>query len=227
VIECSRLAMVNVWGYADMPKNMKYRAAGSDILQHLFKKKKINDRTIRFAATFSGNLDFACLRKAVGLSAEAFPLLRSGFKVNKVGASWEVGDYPVDAMAELTETEDADAAVWGALLKEADEINGPQLKISVIRCGETDTLCLNINHMICDAAGCKEYIYWLSSIYENVRKKPDFRPEALTGKRNLGQIVKTFSWTDRIRIFSGSNDMKKHGEARFDLEGDQIGRAHV
>lgn len=115
---------------------------------------------------------------------------------------------------------DVDAAVWKTLQKEADEINGPQVKITIIRNGKTDTLCVTINHMICDAAGFKDYLYLLSSIYTGVEKDPGYCPVPLTGKRNLRQIMKTFSWFDRLKIFTGNNDMTKPDTAKFDFEGD-------
>jgi len=199
---------------------VKYHAEAWDILQHLFKEKRINDRTIHFAATFSGNLDLECLKKTVDLSADAFPLIRCGFHERYGRPYWENKGYTSDDMVELVETENVGAAIWKALQKEADEKNGPQVKIAVIRNGKTDTLCVTINHMICDAAGFKDYLYLLSSIYTGAEKNPEYRPAPLTGKRDLGQIVKTFSWSDRIKIFIGNNDMTKPDTARFDFEGD-------
>lgn len=197
-----------------------YHAEACDILQHLFRKKRINDRTIHFAATFLEHLDLECLKKSVDLSADAFPLIRCGFQETNGRPCWKDRDYTSDHMVKLIETKDVNSSMWEFLRMDADEINGPQLKIGIIRSDQADTLCVTINHMICDAAGCKDYLYWLSSIYTKMGKDPDYRPEPLTGKRNLGQIMKTFSWAERLRIFSGSNDMKKHDAARFDFEGD-------
>ena len=199
---------------------VKYHAEAWDILQHLFKEKSINDRTIHFAATFSGSLDLECLKKSVDLSADAFPMIRCGFPEHGGRPYWEDKGYTSDDMVEFLETKDVAASVWKTLRKEADETNGPQVKITVIRDGKTDTLCVTINHMICDAAGFKEYLSFLSSIYTGVEKDPKYRPVPLTGNRDLRQVVKTFSWSDRIKIFTGSNDMTKPDTAKFDFEGD-------
>ena len=204
-----------------MAKNfVKYHVEAWDILQHLFKEKRINDRTIHFSATFSGNLDLECLKKSVDLSSDAFPLIRCGFHEHNGRPYWEDKGYTSDDIVELIETQDVDANVSKYLQKEADEINGPQVKIEIIRNGKTDAFCVTINHMICDAAGFKDYLYLLSSTYTGVRKDPGYRPEALTGKRNLGQVMGTFSWLDRIKIFTGKNDMAKPDTAEFDFEGD-------
>lgn len=204
-----------------MPKSLlKYHAEAWDILQHLFKTEKINDRTIHFAATFSGNLDLNRLKKSVDLSADAFPLIRCGFRMNDGRPYWEdKGDTP-GGMVEFLETEEADGGVWEFLQREADEICGPQLKIRVIRRGGTDTLCAAINHMICDAAGFKEYLYLLASIYTRLEKDPGFRPKSAMGKRDIGQIMKSFSFFDKVKIFAGSDNMTKHDAAKFDFEGD-------
>lgn len=199
---------------------VKYRAEAWDILQHLFKEKRINDRTIHFAATFSENLNLECLKKSVDLSAAAFPLIRCGFHERSGRPYWENKGYTSDDMVEFVETENVNAAVWKALRKEADERNGPQVKITIIRNGKTDTLCVTINHMLCDAAGFKDYLSLLSSIYTGVEKDPGYCPVPLTGKRNLRQIMKTFSWFDRLKIFTGNNDMTKPDTAKFDFEGD-------
>lgn len=199
---------------------VKYHAEAWDILQHLFKEKSINDRTIHFAATFSGSLDLECLKKSVDLSADAFPMIRCGFPEHGGRPYWEDKGYTSDDMVEFLETKDVAASVWKTLRKETDETNGPQVKITVIRDGKTDTLCVTINHMICDAAGFKEYLSFLSSIYTGVEKDPKYRPVPLTGNRDLRQVVKTFSWSDRIKIFTGSNDMTKPDTAKFDFEGD-------
>lgn len=198
----------------------KYHAEAWDILQHLFKRKSINDRTIRFAAIFSENLNLECLKKSVDLSADAFPLIRCGFHENCGRPYWEDKGHTAENMVELVETADVDAAVWETLPREADEANGPQVKITLIRNGETDTLCVTINHMLCDAAGFKEYLYLLSSIYTGVEKDPGYRPVPLSGRRDLGQVMRTFSPLDRIKIFAGSNDMTKPDSTRFDFEGD-------
>jgi len=203
-----------------LKNSVKYHAEAWDILQHLFKEKRINNRTIHFAATFSDQLNLDCLKKSVDLSADAFPLIRCGFSEHGGRPYWEDKGYTADDMVELSEVEELDAAVWKTLQKEADEKNGPQLKIAIIRNGKTDTLCITINHMICDAAGFKDYLTLLSSIYSGVEKDPSYHPASLIGKRNLAQVMRTFSWIDRIKIFTGKNDMTKPDTAKFDFEGD-------
>lgn len=148
---------------------VKYHAEAWDILQHLFKEKRINDRTIHFAAAFSENLDLECLKKSVDLSADVFPMIQCGFPEHGGRPYWEDKGYTSDDMVEFLETKDVDAAVWKTLQKEANETNGPQVKITIIRDGKTDTLCIAI---------------------------------------------------DRIKIFTGSNDMTKPDAAKFDFEGD-------
>ncbi|WP_315074009.1 hypothetical protein [uncultured Clostridium sp.] len=45
-----------------------YDAEALDILQHLFKVKKINDHTLHFVAKFLGQLDLKRFSKAVNAS---------------------------------------------------------------------------------------------------------------------------------------------------------------
>jgi len=76
------------------------------------------------------------------------------------------------------------------------------------------------NELLCDAAGFKDYLYLLSSLYTGVEKGPDYRPISRMGKQNLFQVVKNFSWLDRIKIFTRKNDLTKPDTAKFDFEGD-------
>ena len=56
----------------------EYPAQACDILQFLFKEREINDHTLHFAASFSGELDPDLLRKAVALSADPVQIRRRG-----------------------------------------------------------------------------------------------------------------------------------------------------
>ncbi|MBV7276887.1 hypothetical protein I6U48_28880 [Clostridium sp. PL3] len=196
-----------------------YQVEAWDTLQHLFKVKNINDHTLHFVATLAEKLDLERLKKAVNLSANAFPLIRSSFNETENQAYWEDKGYTAEDMVKLLETSNTDKNVTEFICKEIDALNGPQLKIGVIRDEKNDTICVLINHMLCDAAGFKEYLYMLSYIYTNMKENLSFLPAPM-GNRRISQILKTFSVRDKLKIMFSKNDMLSLDPAKFELEGD-------
>ncbi len=196
-----------------------YRVEAWDMLQHLFKVKKISDHTLRFVATLSGKLDLERFKKAVNISAEAFPLIRSRFNETKFRACWENQGYSADDMVKFIETSNTDESVNCFICKGVNAFDGPQLMMEVIRNNEFDTLCISTNHMLCDAAGFKDYLYMLSDIYINIDKKPNYKLMAMDD-RKIRQVFKTFSVRDKIKIMFSQNNVLTHDSAKFDLEGD-------
>jgi len=198
---------------------VNYQVEAWDTLQHLFKVKNINDHTLHFVATLAERLDLERFKQAVNLSADAFPLIRSSFNETKNKSYWEDKAYTADDMLKILETSNIDKNVDEFICKEIDAFKGPQLKIEIIRDDKNDTLCVLINHMLCDAAGFKEYLYMLSHIYSNMYENSYYIPAPMAN-RKISQILKTFSVREKLKIMFGKNDMFSFDPAKFKLEGD-------
>ena len=218
--------MYQVWQHTMLIKgiimdysHIRYRVEAWDILQYLFKVKKINDHTLHFVATFSNKIDFDKLKKSVAISADSFSLIRCRFKESGRQPYWEDCNYTVDDMLTLIESDNVDKTLRQFLFSEVDAFSGPQIRLGVIRNTEADTLVVLINHMLCDAAGFKDYLYLLSGIYNSIGKDFDYHPPILRNRR-LSQISKGFSYKDRIKILISKNDMSKHDPTEFQLDGD-------
>ena len=139
--------------------DISYQAEAWDILQYLFKVKKINDHTLHFVAAFSGKLNLEQLEKAVNLSAHIFPLIRCRFTKSEGHPCWEDCGYTAKEMITYLETNNTDESVDNFICTEVNAFVGPQVKLQVIRNGDNDTLAVLMNHMLCDAAGFKDYLY--------------------------------------------------------------------
>jgi len=204
-----------------MPKKSfgSYHVEATNVLQHLFKVKGINDHTLHFAADFSGRLDLDRLNQAVNLSADAFPFIRCRFNESKRRACWEDMGYTSDEMVKFVKIENAKDCIMQFLYKEVDAANGPQLNVGLIRSGKMDTLCVTMNHMLCDAAGFKDFLYLLSTIYNKVEENPQYRPKSVMSERKDGQFVKAFSIHDQSKIFFKKYDMFTYDKAKFDFTG--------
>ena len=76
-----------------------------------------------------------------------------------------------------------------------------------------------MSHMLCDAAGFKEYLYMLSNIYSNIKNNQDY--QAMTRKnRKVNQILKNLSITEKVKIMFGKVDIFTYNDVKFELEGD-------
>ncbi|AKN31315.1 hypothetical protein Ccar_10790 [Clostridium carboxidivorans P7] len=197
---------------------LNYKVEAWDMLQHLFKVKSINDHILHFVAVLGEKLDLERLKQAVNLSADSFPLIRSSFNETKNKSYWEDKGYTANDMVKILETSNVDKSVNEFICKEIDALNGPQLKIAVVRGDKNDTLCVLINHMICDAAGFKEYLYMISDIYSNIEEN-SYYPSVSMRNRKISQILKVFSMHDKLKIMFSKNDMLSLDPAEFQLEG--------
>jgi NRPS condensation-like uncharacterized protein len=196
-----------------------YHVEAWDILQHLFKVNKINDHTLHFVGEFSGKLDLERLRQAVDISIDAFPLIRCVYNETKRKPFWEDKGYTADDVIEYIEAQDADEEMIQHLYQEIDGFNGPQLRIKVIQREEKHIMCVLINHMLCDAAGFKDYLYMLSDIYTNMDRKLDYSIAAM-GNRKIKQVLKVFSIPDKLKIMFSKINMSVNDNSSFNFEGD-------
>lgn len=197
---------------------VNYQVEAWDTLQHLFKVKNINDHTLHFVAALAEKLDLERFKHAINLSADAFPLIRSCFNESEKNCYWEDKGYRAEDMVKLLKTSNIDKSVNEFICKEIDALNGPQLKAEVIRDDKKDVLCVSINHMLCDAAGFKEYLYMLCEIYSNIEETP-YSLSTPMANRKIGQLVEAFSLRDKLKIMFSKNDMFNLDHAKFELEG--------
>ena len=200
--------------------SVNYKVDAWDKLQYLFKVKNINDHTLHFAATLSGKLDLKRFKYAVNLSADVFPLIRCRFDKNMNQMTWVDEGYTADDMVRFLESRNMEDSAAEFLSKEIDAIRGPQLKVQIIRSRDTDKICISMNHMLCDAAGFKEYLYLLCNIYSNSDETWNLLRKPMEN-RMLKQVFKTFSIRDKLKIVLGKDDMATIDSIRFGLAGDR------
>lgn len=196
-----------------------YQVEAWDILQDLFKIKKINDHTLHFVAAFSGKIDVERLKTAVDFSAKVFPLIRCRFTESGRRPVWEDCGFTANEIVACSDTDDKDKSVNDFVCTEIDAFIGPQVKLRVIHSGDSDTLVVLMNHMLCDAVGFKDYLYLLSDIYSHLGENPDYCP-GVSGSRRISQVIKSFSVRDKLKIIASKNDMSTHDPATFELTGD-------
>lgn len=203
-----------------MTENARYKAEIWDVMQFFF--SRFNDHQIHFVLRAGARIDENRMKRAVGLLTGAFPLLRSRFVFKHGIPCWEDMGSNAKPMVFLKAAESVEEQVQRLICFRTNERTGPQLVMFIVRDRNEDVLCVIINHMLCDAAGFKELLYVLCSIYSRLKSDPDFRPERETVPRDTKQLLNSFSWKKKAEILFQPYCLSRHDDnIVFGLEGDK------
>lgn len=149
-----------------------------------------SDQQIRLVLRFDGLLDLGALRAAVRVVVDGDPILRARFvEPRPFEARWELReDGGAVPACELEEADDGEAAVRRFLADLEIQPDGPYVRIRVVRAAGRDTLCLRLDHRLCDGAGGKALVYRIADRYRRVTHGEalpaplaDFAPRTLAG----------------------------------------------
>ena len=149
-----------------------------------------SDQQIRLVLRFGGALDLEVLRRAVRAVVEEDPILRARFvEPRPFDARWEVRALD-DAIppCEVEEAEQGEAAVAAFLAGLDVRPDGPYFQLRVVRSAGRDTLCLRVDHRLCDGGGSKALVERLADRYRRVAAgaplpppRAGFAPRTLAG----------------------------------------------
>jgi len=192
-----------------------------DLMQYFY--GTVHDPLIHCYIKFAGHLDEQMLVKAVTLSLEAIPVIRCCFDSSSRRPRWQERSFSGEDIVSVIRMESDDAEQDLRLLTSTIDIaHEPQLRIFLIKRRQTDAICAIINHMVCDGAGFKEYLYLLGSIYTGLERghaMPDIRYYT----RSAGQIFKGFGLTGKMGILFSKSDLsaQKQKQAEIHFDGDE------
>jgi NRPS condensation-like uncharacterized protein len=196
-----------------------YRAVPWDILQQLFKTEKINNHVLHFNGTCRTTLSVMHLKQAVTLLADSFPLIRCNLRILRGKPVWYDEGYTSDTIVSFIETDNPAAEQERFLMQEIDEEHGPQMKAALLRSSGKDELCIIINHMLCDAAGFKEVLYRLASLYTELEEGTAVKNDSMMTDRTVSQISKYIPLRKRIGMYLHQEKLSVRGKQRFAFEG--------
>jgi len=204
------------------PNNLvTYKAAVWDVMQLIF--ENFNDHQLHCVIYFDSHIDKILLEKAIDMSLDAFPIIRSRFveKSYFKFPYWEDCKFTSEDMINMIETENIKKTIEKLIVFKTKETCGPQIMFNIIRNREYDSLCIVMNHMISDGVGFKQYLYMLSSMYSHLKSDPNYISDIKMGSRSANQVFKKFSILDKTKILSASSKLSKYDSgAIFPLEGD-------
>ena len=158
---------------------MDYTAEIFDQVQLLYGGNGFNDHQLHCVLRFERGVDPEVLKRSVIASIEAIPILGARY-VDGPRPRW-TSHGPIDLgrafILATTKTEFDEF-----LVACVDESVGPQIRVCQLD-SNPFAVALKMNHMICDAAGFKQYLYLLCKIYSGLSDDPSYRPPAITGDR--------------------------------------------
>lgn len=193
---------------------MDYAAETFDQVQWLFDANGFNDHVLHCVLRFERGLEAEILKKSVIASIAAIPVLGARY-VEGARPRWTSLDP--DDFGRAFVVAPTEAQLEAFLVSRVDEGLGPQVGVCLLNSGPF-AVALKMNHMVCDAAGFKQYLDFLCKIYSGLTADPAFRPIAITGDRSIRGVLKRFPISVRLKsLFSQSGDNNRTGDHRFPL----------
>lgn len=177
-----------------------------DCIEWLFKANGFNDHELHCVLSFGSGLDMDLLRRAVLASIEVHPIL---------GSRWVSQNQPHWARMETADLSRAfvpvrsEAELYARFHSPEDETLGPQLRVYALPAASC-TVAIKINHMVCDAADFKSYLYQLSALHSKLAQEPGFRPAVRAGDRSLRQMLSRFSLRTKLRSLLKQGRQNNH-----------------
>jgi NRPS condensation-like uncharacterized protein len=199
---------------------MDFTAEPFDQLQRAFDLIACNDHQLHCVLRFDSGAapEAAILRRAVATSIEAIPILGTRY-VDGAKPRWAPLDPESCARAFVVARTQADFEA--ALVARAEEELGPQIKVCLLA-GPRPAVALTLNHMICDAAGFKSYLYFLCVIYTRLLADPAYQANPVAGDRSMRRVLERFDLGVKLKsLFLQSGDNNQPGDQRFPMSEDE------
>lgn len=141
---------------------MVHNAEIFDQVQYLFQEKKMNDHTLHFEMVCNTRLDIARLKEAIWIVFQEIPILSCDYLFENNQFFWEKRQF-VRIKDILTITQE-ECLYQEIFLSAISEKTAPQLKVCYLQ-KEFYKLGFTLNHMVSDAAGFKEILYFFCECY--------------------------------------------------------------
>ena len=196
---------------------MEYNAEAFDQIQLLFDSTGFNDHQLHCVLRFDRSLNDDVLKNAVMASIEAIPILGTRY-IAGARPRWTSLDPKAFGRAFLFARDETELEDF--VVSRVDEGLGPQVRVCLLN-SMPFAVALKMNHMVCDGADFKAYLYFLCDIYSRMMADPGYRPTAITGDRSLGRVLKQFGLRDKLEsLLVQRRENNVPGGARFPLSDD-------
>ena len=161
------------------------------------------DQQMRFVIAFSQHINLEVLEKAMRLAIYAEPVFSYFYKEGAKTSWWQKQEVIDTALLiDLIEVKSHyENEIDNFLTLEIQPFSFPIVRARVIRNGQKDILCINMNHTPTDGVGLKEFVKILASIYTNLITNPEFEPKPeINGDRSLKQVTDHFTFFQKLKF---------------------------
>jgi NRPS condensation-like uncharacterized protein len=181
--------------------NRRYRVEAFD-LWHYYSWHRY-ESCIRIQIDFDEHLDEALLAKALEQSCITFPLIACAFDISPlIRPRWVLRREAVREILRVVEAQgNREEEIQRAFASTMNIKEGPQLYVTLVRDTQGDSLCLTINHMVCDAAGFKQYLRELARLYSRIAEGLDPSPTPFVRQRGVWPIVRELTGKEQLQAF--------------------------
>jgi NRPS condensation-like uncharacterized protein len=198
--------------------NRRYRVEAFD-LWHYYSWHRY-ESCIRMQIDFDGHLDEAILAEAFEQSCVTFPLIACLFDTTPlIRPRWAPRREAAREVLRVVEAQgNREEEIRRAFAEVPSIKEGPQLRATLVRSSgpgsRRDSLCLTINHMVCDTVGFKQYVSAVARLYSRIVAGLDPSPAPFVAQRGIGPVVRELTWKERLQapftpIKPGPKELRK------------------
>jgi len=203
-------------------ENRRYKVEFLDMVQLMFGTFKYNDHQLHFVVDFDTHINENIFKTAIDLSARIMPIIKCQYVKAFPAPYWKRCDLSAEDLVTVIMTDRIEEEKPKYNVQKTNVEKGPQIKATILRSKSCDSLCITMNHMLCDAAGFKQYLYEMSDIYSHLEKDPTYMPPVLERSRSMFQVFKHISLWEKMKIFySVITKKEKKDDLSFSFEGDE------
>jgi NRPS condensation-like uncharacterized protein len=179
--------------------NKRYKNESPD-LWHYYSWRRY-ESCIRMRIDFDGYLDETILAEAIEQSCVTFPLIACGFNTASLALlRWVPRKEAASEILRVVEARGhREDEIQRAFTNVPRVKEGPQLRVTLVRDVQQDSLCLAINHMVCDAAGFKQYLAELARLYSRIMEGLDPSPAPFATQRGIWPVIQGLAWKDQLQ----------------------------
>lgn len=199
---------------------MKYKAEVFDKFQYLAEVTKFNDHQLHCVIKFENELNADVMEKAMILLLKVVPILSCQYKHNDGDDYWESVSPSQFKDIFLVVTNEAEFNSFST--SKTNELTGPQIKACLYK-SNNDSLSIIMNHMVCDAAGFKQCLYLLSSLYSDLLEDSCYSPKYLiNGDRSFQKINSEITfWNKAKALLFQAKDSNQDSTITFPMSQDE------
>lgn len=164
--------------------------------------REFSNQRIRAVIHLDGRINAALLERAAGLTLDAEPVLGCRYVEGFWRPVWRRAASQPE-ICEIRTTVEGENADYLTVERD-DAPHDYPVRIYLLR-SVKDTIYVTMEHTCGDAAGLKDYLYLLASIYRHLSADPDYEPVPnIKGSRGLWQVYKQLDVSQLARVIKGA-----------------------